>query len=374
MQRSTFLTLVVSLWAFPLLAEEVEWELTAGFGGHLFPSAMIVSSMMKTEEDAADDTQLGDPLGMVSVEITATEDEQPIEVTVSSSKVIKASTFKGKLATKGETYTISPVLSYDYDRLLESRQATPEDVTVSVKLDGKSIGKKTERTIVRSINDCLYAYENVDGETEDCSYMFAAYVNESHPVVQEILAEALDVTDAKDKNLIEAISGYQGDATEVKKQLEAIYLAIQERGVKYSSITRGSVNDHDKIGSQHVRLLGDSATQAAANCVDGSVLFASVFRKMGLDPYLVTIPGHMFVGVYLDEKHQHHLEIETTMVGSETFAEAVKTGVKERKEAGKKFEDDSEIDYQIIDIEEARAQGIIPIKDSIADAKEKRGE
>ena len=34
------------------------------------------------------------------------------------------------------------------------------------------------------------------------------------------------------------------------------------------------------------------------NCVDGSVLFASLLRSINIEPILVRTPGHMFVGYY----------------------------------------------------------------------------
>ena len=37
---------------------------------------------------------------------------------------------------------------------------------------------------------------------------------------------------------------------------------------------------------------------------------------MELDPYLVTVPGHMIMGVYLNEEHREQREIETTMAGA----------------------------------------------------------
>jgi hypothetical protein len=47
---------------------------------------------------------------------------------------------------------------------------------------------------------------------------------------------------------------------------------------------------------------------------------------MELDPYLVTVPGHMIMGVYLNEEHREQLEIETTMAGASPFEDAVKVG------------------------------------------------
>ncbi len=360
--RLTLLSLIclpaASLWA----EDDAEWTLDAGYGGHLFPSAMIVSSTLKLDEEEEEDpTVLGDPFGMITATVTATADNQKVEVVIAAGDFLKESTFTGTLPEKGETYYISPVLRYVYKSLYENRQPTPDTITATVKLGGKNIGSKTEKVVVRSINDCLFSYPDEDDQRVDCSYLFAAYVNENHPVVQEILAEALEIEDDDGEKLTKAIAGYQLDTDRVKKQIEAVYRSIQDRGVKYSSITQASVAS-DSLGAQHVRLIGEAANQASANCVDGSVLFASVLRKMELDPYLVCVPGHMFMGVYLDAEHTEHLEIETTMVGASPFEDAVETASKTFTKAEEKFGGD-DFDYQIIDIEDERQDGVIPLKD-----------
>lgn len=347
-------------------AENEDWVVSAGYHGHLFPSAIVISSTLKLAEDEEVETTLGDPFGMIGVELTATRRNQPVEVTVTcGGPFFKESTFTGKLPKKGETYYIAPILRYDYDKLYSHRQATPDTVTVTVKLDGELLGTQTERVIVRSINDCLYSYPDENDEIQDCTYMFAAYVNENHPVVQEILAEALQVEDENGDLLIDSISGYQVGPEDVRQQVKAVYLAIQNRGVKYSNIVESSVAD-DILGAQHVRLLGDSTNQGAANCVDGSVLFCSVMRKMGLNTYLVSVPGHMFMGVSLDENDEEHIEIETTLISNSTFEQAVKAGSRAYRKVESKL-DGEDPEYQIIDIELERQDGVIALKDISAE-------
>jgi hypothetical protein len=55
--------------------------------------------------------------------------------------------------------------------------------------------------------------------------------------------------------------------------------------------------------------------------VDGSVLFASVLRQIGIEPILVLVPGHMFMGFYLDPECTKPEFLETTMMGSIQSAE-----------------------------------------------------
>jgi hypothetical protein len=139
------------------------------------------------------------------------------------------------------------------------------------------------------------------------------------------------------------------------------------------------------VASQHVRLFEESLEAKQANCVDGTALLAAVLRKIGIAPYLVTVPGHMFLAFDLDEAGEHTVGLETTMMGSavndlrrsptipqaladrfkaqasfRSFAAAVDAGTKQLTEAADKFESD-DADYQLISVSEARRIGIMPL-------------
>ena len=144
-----------------------------------------------------------------------------------------------------------------------------------------------------------------NGEYTDMGWMFAAYVNENSPTVERILKEALAT------KIVDSFAGYQKSPDEVVKELFAIWTALQNRGIKYSNITT-TAGDSPSVYSQHVRFVDESVANEQANCVDGSVLFASILRKLGLRSFLVMVPGHMFMGVYLTAKGDARVALETT--------------------------------------------------------------
>jgi hypothetical protein len=265
----------------------------------------------------------------------------------------------GTLAEDGVYYTVWPVLKYDFGKLLALRQTVPETLTIKVTVDGQA-GEEVRRMQVRPINECVFGFVDEDGPT-DLSWTFAAYVNENHPFIDEILRAALDSGD------VDNFAGYQKDRKGVRKEIKAVWNALQNRGFRYSNITTTSGGE-DNVFTQHVRLMGDALKTSQANCVDGSVLMASILRKLGIDVYLVCVPSHMFIAASLDEEDGKIIGIETTMLGNSTFEEAVKVGSEQLEEAGDKFEDPEELDYQLININSARQLGIIPIKDVAGEA------
>ena len=206
-------------------------------------------------------------------------------------------------------------------------------------------------------------------------------MNEQHPFLDKILREALDA------GIVDSFSGYQGEEAEVIRQVYALWDALVSRDVRYSSITATAV-ESETVSSQHVRLIDQSINNAQANCVDGSVLFASLLRKIGIDPFLVLVPGHCYVGFYIDEEHKGFMCLETTLLGSSvekdedyetvekleeaidedsrgdsfaTFSNAISSGSASFEENREKFDDPKEGDYLMIDIAKARKAGILPI-------------
>lgn len=336
-----------------------DWEIAAAFGDDLYPSVIVGTSTMKSdEEDEADLLVLGDPFGLIGASVTAPRDNAKFRVEVSSRKLIEPSVIEGRLRDAGEVYEIYPNLNFDYDALLRVRQPYPELVKVKVWIDGKPAGTNEQRMLVRSANDCPFGYVDEDGEYNALDALFAVYVNENHPEVDDILSEALRSGDT------ETFAGYQGDQDDVVRELQAVWNALQRRGFAYSSITRPSADDND-VYVQHVRLIGDSVRTSQANCVDGSVLFASVFRKLGMEPFLVSVPGHMFVGVYLDEEQNDFTCIETTMLGNASFLEAVEAGNKQfaKYEDELTSEESEDPSFALVDISAARKMGILPLRE-----------
>ena len=105
----------------------------------------------------------------------------------------------------------------------------------------------------------------------------------------------------------------------------------------------------------------DAINMASANCIDGAVLFASAIENIGMDPYIVLIPGHAFVAWDIWEDSDTIDCLETTMVGSYSFEAANERGLEayEREVENGNFDRDVS---QLLSIEKARVIGITPMQ------------
>ncbi len=366
-----------------IIAADARSEFTpqVGWDEHLYPSYLIATATMRpSENDTQDDSQLGDPRGLIGIVVVAPSDECPITVTVSGEPAFESSTFSGVLPTEGETYRIFPRIKYDYAALAENKQSVPMPVHFSVELGEDDAEEETVTATLRSVNDCPYTIGRGE-DAVDVSFTFAAYVNEQHPYVEKILREALD------EGIVDSFTGYQtGDPQEVYRQVYALWDVLTKRDVRYADITVEAA-ENQLVSSQHVRLIDESINNAQANCVDGSVLLASLLRKVGIEPVLVFLPRHCYLAFYLDGAGKQRVFIETTLLGSEppdelpkvadlkkvvdaeqaksaswgTFVAAIATGTADFATNRKKFAAADDPGYQLVPIGPARKQGILPI-------------
>jgi len=359
-----------------------EFTTIAGWNNQLFPSFVVATATLKPSEDAEeeDESVLGDPRGLFGIIVESPGDDVTIKVTITGSDIMEPSVFTCALEEEGEEYTICPRIRYKYGSLINNKQATPVAVTFKIEIEDEDTEIQTETITLRSINDCPFGLVE-DEEFTDLCFMFAAYVNEQHPFVDKLLREALD------RGAVDSFTGYQsGDAGEVYRQVYALWDALSARDVRYSDITTTAA-ESDSVYCQHVRLLDETINNNQANCADGSVLFASLLRKIGIESYLVMVPGHAYLAFALDEKGENIVALETTMIQSAApekfpkikeldklldekwlsegsyavFSTAIAVGTEDLTKNADKFKSEDETDYLLMSVTTARQMGILPI-------------
>lgn len=248
-------------------------------------------------------------LELIDYSLTVPKDNVELKVELSSSTINNRSVFQETLLKSGVESSYKPMISWDFEKLKTLNQAGNVDLNFTCYIDGNEIDNKTLRLNYRSVNECVYGMFDENGKYVDLSYMFAAYVNEDHPKIDEVLQRVLQT------GLVDSFIGYQGGTEEsVINQVYAIWYYLQTKGVKYSSITNTS-NPSDKVFTQHVRFFDEVYESTQANCVDGSVFLSSILKKIGIKPFLVLVPGHMYLGFYTNAEKTAFRLLETTMVG-----------------------------------------------------------
>ena len=286
------------------------FEITDDLGGNIFPSGIL--SVATTDAQVivpSDSLYLGNPKSCIAIRIRSGKAYSRVRIEVAETPFFSRSVSEFVLAKPRTDYTIYPDVIWNYEALKNNNQAEPVSVAVTVEMNGKDMGQRVRTFSVRSINECLLGYVTNGTRFHDTGILFAAYVNEENPMIDQLLREALNT------RIVNRFLGYQsGNADGVDKQVYALWNVLQKRNFRNSSVSNTSLSSN-VVFSQRVRTFDDALESSQINCVDGSVLFASLLRAINIVPILVRTPGHMFVGYYTDSEHRNKNFLETTMIG-----------------------------------------------------------
>ncbi|MCB1277741.1 hypothetical protein [Prosthecobacter sp.] len=400
MKTRSFLAVALLLVSVPFAPAKTEVEAWSYTGTDIYPSAIIATALVDWNADGEEEGEdaipvLGDRNGWVGARLLDVPAGSKVKVEVTGEGWLKTSKVEVVVEDDEEEVIVMPKGVFDFDALRAVRQQKPANLSVKVTLNGKQMPEQNEVVTLRSINECPFAVifgEGDEATADDLSWMFAAYVNENHPWIDSILKEALDA------KLVDSFDGYQSkDPEKVIAQVFAIWHVLQRHGMKYSDITNTPKSKF--AAAQTVRFLDDSIKATQANCVDGSVIFASILTKISINCGLVLVPGHCFVCFDLDpdgeldvaasDDERTVIGLETTMLGSTdlkpvaelknlpaktrakvaqkegessaaTFGGAIDVASQVFSEHGAEFDEDGSA-YQVIPIAAARELGIMPI-------------
>ncbi len=205
-------------------------------------------------------------------------------------------------------------------RFYRNREVAPASVAVAISdLGGKPIWSATVPVRLRSAGDMYW------GREFEYSNFIASWITPHDPNVEMILGRAKEFMPGRRLPGYETwrTNGVQEKTTYL--QAKAIYQAVQREGLSYvkSSSTLGARTNSDI--TERVRMPHESLRQLSANCIDGVVLFASLFENLGMEPLVVLIPGHAYVAVRLNPDSDKYLYIETALTGRASFETAVQS-------------------------------------------------
>ena len=193
-------------------------------------------------------------------------------------------------------FRISLDLPWNDDELRRITQSIEITYTLVVRYEDGSEDRMSGRIRVNPVAQVERAYP--------FGISVASLVDETHPWVKRMIDEINQRPDVKAAGA--KIAGAGGSPSD---RLESIYLVWQDlvaRGLRYQNLTAA-----DGL-AQRCRLLHESVSAGNANCLDGTVLLASFIEAMGIDSFIVLVPGHALVCADVGDQW---MCIETTMLG-----------------------------------------------------------
>lgn len=290
------------------------WRPALPTGPGLYPAYLIATSTMETTgngiprmNSTPNAGPLGDRMGVLGADIVASDAKSKWGIEIVGALLDGASRMDAALMP-GQEATLLPRLSWNYVALRGVRQVLPMTLRIRLLLNGSQVDEVTMTLRMHDFGDVPYALVS-NGVVQDQSWMFAAFLDESSPVIDTLLREALN------SGVVSSFDGYQRGPQAVTQQVFALWHVLQRRGFRYSNIVTPSAPNTGMI-AQHVRTVGEALATSQANCVEGTLLLASALRRIGIDPVLIKVPGHMYLGYRLASGSIESGFVETTMMGS----------------------------------------------------------
>ena len=238
---------------------------------------------------------------------------------------------------------------------LNSEHQADLHVTVSYLQAGepKLVLDQTRQTLVTSRRDFPWS---IKGFTQFENYqLVVAMITPSDPSVEQLIRVAADYDPSGQMaSGYESTNDYDGS---VSQRLSDVW---QAEATDYKLTYISTPITFASGSSQRIRLPGEVLDGASGNCIELTLLYASVVEALGMQAALVLVPGHAYIAVRVDDQNDNYYFIETTLIGQTTFDNALTYGLSEwTKDSTGVHNGDS--DYGWIDVETARAKGIVPI-------------
>jgi hypothetical protein len=167
---------------------------------------------------------------------------------------------------------------------------------------------------------------------------------------------------AKENHPERVLQGYTGTlpVAEIRQstnlQCKAIFTALKAIGISYvdSSLSFGWLRNH---ASQRIKTPSTSIRTRAANCIDGTVLFASLLECIGIQSIIILVPGHALIGWRPYPGSTELVLLETTQIANADFETATNIG---KESLNKGLEDSRKMaNNPELTIEEAVARGYV---------------
>jgi len=155
-----------------------------------------------------------------------------------------------------------------------------------------SIYSKDDILFTENYNVDILAYDQWNG-IGTLPEMLSAFVTPNHPEISKVIQVASKILETWTGN--PSFDAYQSlNPDRVKKQMGAIFEAIASLGIVYCTPPASFENE-----GQRIRMCDTIFSQKLATCVDMAILYASCIEAIGLNPLLIVIKGHAFVGAWL---------------------------------------------------------------------------
>ncbi len=259
---------------------------------------------------------------------------------------------------QGQDVKVPQLPTFFGDRLRNVTELTRATVNVEIRdLDTKTELQKTLPVwLLARTTAPLQVLDPASGVLLDMTPYLGAFVTPNQP---DVIRFARTITELHpQKHLI----GYQISKAEVEPQVQAVFEALKKHELRY---VNSIIDFTPENGSQNqrVRLPRETLADQAGNCIDLTLFFCSLLEAISINPAIVLIPGHAFVGWETWPNSNEWRYLEATLIPNADFQDAVAKGEATAKFWSEKSKAEAKPEmFRRWSLRELRAQGMTPVE------------
>lgn len=341
----------------------------------------------KTSINIQEKANLIDKLGVVNIDIDYLKtvnyalfhNRIPVCQFVNVTNISKQPLNDIKVCCKGEFVR-------KYESNLIGRINTEETVRImpfEISPDASKLSVLTERVVTNFtltvtsqdeiIEEKLYEIELMPYDhwlgTTIMPQTLVSFVTPNHPVINSLVVKAAAAL--KQVSGSSLLTAYQtGNSNDVRLQVAAVFAAIHQLGIVYRSVPAS----YEEVG-QRITMPDQVIATKIGNCIELTLLMASVLEAIGINCVVILQKGHAYLGVwlvddcyscsicddapYIEKKCSRGIDemlvVECTQVAQETASFEVALKIAERNLA------DHSVFEMFIDIKRSRLERIFPL-------------
>lgn len=273
---------------------------------------------------------------IIGLEFTNPGEGREMTLRMKESAINEESVLRFRLP-EDETVGLCYPVVWNYDALRENMNEKKVTMAWEVEIDGKFVGEyiRTFRCLpatyfntnlilnanatldegcqLKDLNwgeiphwivpDTTPEGESVENLFFDTSAFLAGWVEETHPLIDQLKREAIDA------GAISKFTGTQSGDEGIIAQLKALWYVLEKRHFTYTMYGK-------PLDGQYVRFLDEVIGRRQGYCAEVAHTLASLCQSIGLETAFASVPGHVYI-VVKDCEGDWSIPVEGTALGTQ---------------------------------------------------------
>jgi hypothetical protein len=306
----------------------IQFDLLYDFGKEVIVTARVWKEPLPTGVFSCSVSSQEYALNLIEYTlINSSSEKQTIEI---ETQIVNGTTYKKSYTVLPMTITnVNCALPFNVERIIQTASYGSYIIRMKAvirqeKNEIKLLQDEQKITLMPLDVMVFQVINPLTGIIENWSNYLAGWVTPQSKAIKELVGEMIK----EQSNLL----GYDNNLDEkdrtiaIINQVKTIYDYLQKKCCFSYNNQVVNFGTDQAFFFQSVQLPSITLRNGFGNCIDFSVLFASLLEAVGINPIIALIPGHAFFGWEIWKNSNQYQFLESTCVVNQPFATAFERG------------------------------------------------